>query len=119
MFKVIIQPLLETCDNLKMSGRRLELEAETLKSVESALSGLSYLDEQRRDIRKKLEELEEKRVQLNQMEQALSAIADCYGRTEERIAEEYEQPKIPFLSAEFDVNRFRDLAVSLKRMEVI
>lgn len=119
MFKVIIEPLLETCDNLKVLSLRLEQEAETLKSVEAALSSLSYLDEQRKDIRRQMAKLDEKQMQLVQMKQALSGIAECYGRSEERITKEYEQ-SAPLLSAvRLDFNSFRKMSVSLKRMEVI
>ncbi|MBS6645298.1 MAG: hypothetical protein KH366_17100 [Clostridiaceae bacterium] len=119
MFKVIIEPLLETSDNLRVLNLRLEQEAETLKSVDAALRSLSYLDEQRRDIRKRLAELDEKQMQLNQMAQALAHIAECYRKSEERIEAEYEQPKGLIAVAEFDVNKFKNLFASLKRMEVI
>ncbi|MBT9778513.1 hypothetical protein GPL15_18600 [Clostridium sp. MCC353] len=119
MFKVTIEPLLETSDNLKVLSLRMEQEAETLKSVDAALRSLSYLDEQRRDIRKKLADLEEKQMQMSQMAQALSQIAECYKKSEERIETEYEQPKGMITAAEFDVSRFKNLFASLKRMEVI
>lgn len=119
MFKVEIDPLLETCENLKVLSMRLEQETENLKSIASALYDLSYLEEQTESILKRQKRLNENEMQLGQMKQALANIAECYRRSEERVITEYESPKPPFTAEPLAGRDLRPFTARLKQLDII